>query len=82
MITFLIKSWTREKDLANRISDILVGETHNSCPFKKENGDWSLGGNNWFLDINPSEGTAKLTHRYGKTTEEWAALKSVIEMVL
>jgi len=82
MITFLIKTWTREEELANRISQILVGDLPTSKPFKKENGDWALGSNNWFLDINASEGTGKLTHRYGKTNEEWAALKAVIEMVL
>lgn len=81
MITFLIKRW-KEEELAYRISDILVGANRPSKTYKKENGNWALGANDWFLDVNSSEGTAKLTYRYTKTPEEWAALKVVIEMVL
>jgi hypothetical protein len=81
MITFLIKNW-KEEDLAYRISDILVGGNRPSKTYKKENDSWALGANNWFLNVNSSEGTAKLTYRYAKTPEEWAALKTVIEMVL
>lgn len=80
MITFLIKRW-KEKELAKRICDILVGENTIAHPCKKEDGSWSLA-SDWFLNINLEEGTAKLTCRYTRTPEQWVALKVVIEMVL
>jgi hypothetical protein len=82
MITFLIKNWKDEEKLAYRISDILVGANRPSKTFKKENGHWVLGANNWFLEINHKEGAAKLNYRYTKTAAEWEALRVVIEMVL
>jgi hypothetical protein len=77
MITFLTKNW-KEQQLAKRISDILVGDK-SSIP-RKENGNWSLD-SNWFLKVL-DDGSAKLTYRYEKSPEQWAALRVVIEMVL
>lgn len=75
------RNWyENEKQLAQRLADIVVGRESYYEPTQKDNGSWQLdSGNNWFFFLKGSQGV--LHTRYW-TAEDLVVLDAILTKLL